>query len=229
MIRTGRIKNFIWRGAGQVVGRDRVNKIILKRNFAFYKRAGIVFVHIPKCAGSSVSEVLYGRSLGHWPAAHLKNYNGDLFDDLDSFAVIRDPVLRARSAWSYCRVGGTKEGWIESRAEYKDPSFVSFDRFATEWLPKKNLADLDPVFRSQTSFVTGANEELLVDRLVSVDDLHQWFMEVSKDIANVNSLPRKNLNLNNIDELVSNEARDAIENIYRCDVDLLSNYQGIHI
>ena len=175
-MRTGRLKQAVLRGLSGLIGAERTHRLVMQRNFAAYRREGVIFVHVPKAAGSTISEALYGRSLGHKTAAEMQSYDAEWFARLPSFAVMRDPVERAYSAWAYARAGGTAEGWVEPRADYALPGFSDFDRFAAEWLPPRiGDPDLDFVFRPQSHFVSG--EGVLVDRLFRLGDwdpLSDW-------------------------------------------------------
>lgn len=54
----------------------------------------ILFIHIPKNAGSSVTEAIYGRSTGHRPAWMYMANSKKKFYDRTSFAVVRNPYDR---------------------------------------------------------------------------------------------------------------------------------------
>jgi chondroitin 4-sulfotransferase 11 len=44
------------------------NRILVRRRAHLLREAGIVFIHIPKAAGSSVNQALYGRFMGLYSA-----------------------------------------------------------------------------------------------------------------------------------------------------------------
>ena len=98
-MRLGKIKSITLKALRAVLGPKFVNGRMAARNLAHYRQCGAVFVHVPKNAGSSISRALYGRSLGHKTAQEMMAYNPKLFQELDSFAVLRDPLERAISAW----------------------------------------------------------------------------------------------------------------------------------
>lgn len=211
-------KHQVLRVARTVIGKSVVNKALLTRNYRYYKDTGVIFVHIPKCAGSAVSHSLYGKSLGHWSAAQLINHDAEIFDRLLKFAVVRDPVERALSAWRYCLSNGTDDGWVKKRAEYNEPSFQDFNRFATEWLPSKTTSELDYVFQTQSSFVNDENGRLLVDRLISVKKLSSEYEGLTKGL-NIFSKKLGNKNRNSLTETVTvnRKSRMALEDYYHAD------------
>src|SRR5271165_2862234 len=70
-------------------------------------RAGILFVHIPKTGGTSISKVLYHRNLPHYTARSWVRAFGGTVAGLPTFAVIRHPVERFVSAYKMAVAGGT--------------------------------------------------------------------------------------------------------------------------
>ena len=71
-----------------------------KKLAAAVKDTGIAFIHIPKCAGNSVGEHLYGFGPGHRTWRWFDRF------DAHSVAVIRDPVDRFLSACDYLQTPG---------------------------------------------------------------------------------------------------------------------------
>ena len=70
--------------------------------------SAVLFVHIPKTAGSSISKILNEKNLDNWkrewprhhdPYSYLKEAN--LIDDsVFSFAVVRNPYTRTYSCYN---------------------------------------------------------------------------------------------------------------------------------
>ena len=65
-----------------------------------------VFIHIPKTAGSSICETLFGEQVGHHRYAYLRHHNPRKTDDYFSFAFVRHPIDRFISAYDYLMAGG---------------------------------------------------------------------------------------------------------------------------
>ena len=65
-----------------------------------------VFIHIPKTAGSSICQTLFGRQVGHIRYAYLLHHNRRKAQDYFSFAFVRHPVDRFVSAYQYLAAGG---------------------------------------------------------------------------------------------------------------------------
>lgn len=127
------------------------------RRWRHYRRAGVVFVHVPKAAGSSIATALYGRRLGHHPARRLAAEDPASWDALEKFSVLREPVSRFLSAYAYALGGGTRDGAIRWRPEYDDPGLRDVNAFVLDYLARGDLLDKDVVFWPQAHFVRGAD------------------------------------------------------------------------
>ncbi len=70
-----------------------------RRTFNAVTRAGRIFIHIPKTAGTSVCAGLYGRNLPHYTRSFYTAAYGSRIAALPSFSIVRDPVDRLHSAY----------------------------------------------------------------------------------------------------------------------------------
>lgn len=143
----------------------------LPHRVRFWSRAGVVFVHVPKGGGTTISTALYGRALGHYTVTELDTF-GRLFGiaGLPRFAVVRHPVDRAMSAYAFARQGRTAEMGMARPETYRSREFRTFDSFVTEWLVNQPHRSLDPVFRPQCHFVARRGR-IAVDHLGRLEDL----------------------------------------------------------
>ena len=134
----------------------------------------MVFIHVPKAAGSSLNQALYGRFMGHYTAAEVYRFASRRVASLPRFTVVRDPWSRAVSAWRFVRAGvGTGEGVVAGMAKaerYDRPQFASFDGFV-EWLATADLSREDGVFRPQSRWFTDAGGRELVQHIGRLEDL----------------------------------------------------------
>src|SRR5262245_8557544 len=68
----------------------------------------LIFIHVPRVAGTSVVHALYETDrIRHHSARSLRAMDPDFFAATESFAVVRDPFDRFASAYSFVRKGGT--------------------------------------------------------------------------------------------------------------------------
>jgi hypothetical protein len=118
-----------------------------------------IFVHIPKCAGISVSMSLFGNlSGGHTP---LRRYSL-VFDRTEfrsyfKFAFVRNPWDRLVSGYHYLRDGPglsaiAKSPELLERMRTMVEEFPDFDSFVKGWVSPENIASVF-LFVPQYQFV----------------------------------------------------------------------------
>jgi hypothetical protein len=70
------------------------------------RRSGLLLIHIPKNAGTSLSRALYGEDIGHLSLKVWTQRYPHTVKRMKVFAVIRDPVDRFVSAFRFLKGGG---------------------------------------------------------------------------------------------------------------------------
>jgi chondroitin 4-sulfotransferase 11 len=167
-----------------------------------FRRAGLIFVHVPKTAGISISLAIYGRHFPHNTAADLKASFPYRFRSLPSFAVVRDPWERCASAWRFAVAGGGKGPFaipILEAHRYRTPCFSSFERFVEEWLPGRDLMAEDHVFQPQHRFVADRRGRMIVTLVGRVERLGELETELSERLGRKVIFPRLNASGERID------------------------------
>lgn len=149
--------------------------LLVRRRAGYWRDAGIVFIHVPKAAGTSINEALYGRFIGHPHALDVKRWAPADVKSLPMFGVTRNPWDRLVSAWRFARrglgVGETYRAGMWKPEQYQVPEFQTFDRFVREWLATRDVTKLDGVFQPQWMFLCDGNGKLIVDHVGKLDDL----------------------------------------------------------
>lgn len=148
--------------------------VMVRRRQPIWIRAGIVFVHIPKAAGTTINEALYGRFMGHVHAADVRRWGSRKLRTLPIFAVTRNPWDRLLSAYRFARRGGGVSGaagLMRDAWRYQVAECESFDRFVKEWLAPRRLSSLDVIFQLQAPFVCDRHGRIIVDHLGKVENL----------------------------------------------------------
>ncbi|MEM1369930.1 MAG: hypothetical protein AAGG02_18375 [Cyanobacteria bacterium P01_H01_bin.15] len=220
-MKTVQLKAAVLRWGSLLLGETAVENLLFRRNFQKYEQAGVIFIHVPKNAGSSVSYALYGQSLGHKTATNLRAYAPERFEALDSFAILREPVARAYSAWQYSIGGGTKNGWAQPYPEYEERSFGSFETFVREWLPGRDVNKLDFVFQPQSNFVCDDEGGVLVKRLIPLPKLaSMWLKIVQSKSVHSRELGTRNTNAAPKKTEFSPEIEGQLRTIYPLDFEL---------
>lgn len=130
----------------------------------------LLFIHIPKNAGTSVAEKLYGRTLGHRSAQFYKAaLPGKLFDECVRFAVLRDPRERFVSAFTYLKQHAYRPADIAFRDRWLgevEDIVVFIELFQS---PDFRKAMMNwPHFRDQCQFICDKQGMLLIDYVFSM-------------------------------------------------------------
>lgn len=106
-------------------------------------------VHVPRTAGDSLTQSVYGRPIGHFTLQDLLFVAPQEVASLPRFAVVRNPWSRLVSAWSFAREGGGtgKHAVKMSHPErYYALASMTFEEFVHRWLEVRPLLDLDGAF-----------------------------------------------------------------------------------
>ena len=172
-----------------LVGTPLERALLVRRRSRIWRRAGIVLIHVPKAAGTSLSQALYGRFLGHVRAADVKRWAPRAVQSLPMLAVARNPWDRLVSAYRFVKRGsgtGPNAGGVWRPEQYQGPQFETFERFVTEWLASRDPRELDLVFQPQSQFVFARDGQILVDHVGRFENLeasYAWLREKRPDIA----------------------------------------------
>lgn len=185
--------------------------------------APALFVHIPKAAGTSVADVLYGERIGHYSLDDYFNYLGkEQLERSFCFSVVRDPYQRLVSAWRYARNGGTKEGGVRNPAYYQQAVFQKFDDFVQQWLVHQDLERCELLFRTQCHFIKSKNQKgFQLDAVYYLDQPDALERKLSELIGKPVKLPRKNMQADkgsSKEQLVpQSKTLSLIYELYSCD------------
>ncbi|PZU60466.1 MAG: sulfotransferase [Sphingobium sp.] len=135
------------------------------------RAAGALFIHVPKNAGMSVSEELYGRQIKHATIRYYQRVAPDIPGRLPTFAILRDPVDRFLSAYAYARAGGSAHNSIALPFRDAYRAFRSIDDAIDHLRGAPDIYAVDHIFRPQSWYVTDAVGRVAVDRLFLIDEM----------------------------------------------------------
>lgn len=196
------------------------------RRLHHWQRAGIIFVHIPKSAGSSVNSAIYGRFMGHSTASDIKSYAPTSFRRLPSFAITRNPWDRCLSAYRFAKSGAGKgegiKAAIQNPQQYKIDKFDSFERFVEEWLITKNIECLDPVFRPQYPFVCDKEMNILVSWTTKLENISEFEKNISSMLNKKILIPNLNQSGPKVmyKDFYNKKLVELVGSIYKRDIEL---------
>jgi hypothetical protein len=192
--------------------------------FELYESRGIVFIHVPKNAGTFVNGLVYpdfnatlSTSINaHHSAQYLHRLDPVRFRALPKFSILRHPAARLRSAFNYLKFHSP---FPEDQAFAKTglSGYDDFEHFCATVGPKQMRAlRWWPHFRSQASFVCAPNGRLMIDALIVLEDLSTGLAalgaHLDRDWGAVDIAPRPPAPPGPADALVARE--------YQCDLRL---------
>lgn len=156
-----------------------------------WRSAKVIFIHVPKVAGFSLSTALYGKRLGHIRACDIKNNLPIEFDSCFKFAFVRHPVTRFFSAFSYLQENyDLLEGG--PGLPPKEVAFLDPYEFIDLWLSSCDISHSNFIFRPQSDFIFDENDQLLVDTLYRYESFQDGISDLSLRIPSLRFI--ENLN-----------------------------------
>lgn len=180
-----------------------------------------IFVHIPKCAGSSINQQLKLESLGfsgHAPASYHSEYK-----DYFSFTFVRNPYDRVASAYKYFQKLKQGHRWYKRNSIISDAANeMSFNEFV------KHIPDFIKLMkREEGSFESGIHFKPYDYFLDSNIDFLGKFENIQRDYGFILAklkLPSANLrkvnSTNNLNyrQLYIEDSKSIVYNIYQEDI-----------
>ena len=97
-----------------------------------------IFIHIPKAAGTAVTQALFGPVSRHVPYFEYEKANPRKFKRYFKFAFVRNPWDRLVSTYFFLKRGGLNEmdrQWAEKNLSV----FDNFDSFVRGWVNEENI------------------------------------------------------------------------------------------
>lgn len=147
-------------------------KILFDINIPQCCKTGVpLFIHVPRCAGVSVSLALYGKQRDHHTAKYFKTIDPDFYSSVDSFAILREPVTRTLSAFSFVLNQGGKDMPLSRYWSERTRHIRMLDHYL-DFLEENSgeLDKLDFVMRPQSSFVCDDDGRLIVDYIFCLEN-----------------------------------------------------------
>ncbi len=207
--------------AKNLLGEKRTRQILNKKYIGNYQKQKIVFIHIPKAAGTSIAGLLYGKRNGHLKAEYVQKELGKTFADKFSFSVSRNPYDRLVSAYNFARQGETKHGAIAHPEFYQSAVFDTFESFVKSWLVKQDLNTLDPVFQPQHLFVFKEGN-CLVDELFKVEEMGRLEDKLSDLLNKEVHFKKKNQSTYKEEINYIPELKELVYQLYQKDFELFN-------
>ena len=179
-------------GRLSVVDRQVVNRS-MSANLCYpqpFTQRSCLFIHVPKCAGSSVCAALFdGWSPGHLPLYWYEQQFPKQFAGSFKFAFVRDPLERAYSAYAFLR--GNELSLRDRPAQKLVSHYRDFDDFVARWLRPETI-HRQLHFAAQTDFLTDSFGRLALDFIGYQEHLERDFQRVCEQVGGAVLLPHIN-------------------------------------
>jgi hypothetical protein len=192
------------------------NTVDIKRREIYWLNANCIFVHIPKSAGVSINNALYGRPLGHFTASQIKKSIRTTYDKSYTFSVMRDPIERVLSAYKFAKNGSSSKThkFIDSKL-FRE--FNSIDEFVIDYLQYKDVTKLDGIFKPQYEYILD-NGKLAVNKVYSIKQLAELENDLNDKYGFNINIRRENVSIyNNMERPMSKISEILVREIYKKD------------
>jgi hypothetical protein len=165
----------------------------LREHFDLYRSKGLLFVHIPKAAGVSVFQALYGiDSWGHAPlSAFIDAFGEKEVYSVPRACIVRNPYLRLYSGYKYLRQGGRGKGLDTKRQELISP-YETFEKFVKDYLSSGGALKITH-FKPQNYWVSDPRGRVAMDYIGKFEEVEKSVKDMSK-IFGINVAPLPKLN-----------------------------------
>jgi hypothetical protein len=154
---------FLWEGVRACTGVAVFPEVV--------KRSTILFIHIPKAAGTSICMALYGMpTLGHQKIRDWHSWFPRSSRRITTFSVMRDPVDRFVSAFHFLKKGGiTPEDEVfgkEVLGSFRDPDELA-EAMRKEEFRKRIFSQIH--FIPQVEFLMDNEGGISIDHLLPME------------------------------------------------------------
>jgi hypothetical protein len=181
-----------------------------------YERAGCIYVHIPKCGGTSIENMIYGGPQWHLTAAELRFVNQGKFDELYRFSVIRNPWARLYSIYRYTPID-IERFWFSVLRCLRRRS--SFEEFVECELTEYFVHNFDFIM-PQTSYIT-VDGNLCMDAIIKFDELSAGMSALSERFPQLSG-PLLHENVSgppvDLDDVYSSRMIRRVGELYKTDI-----------
>jgi hypothetical protein len=190
-----------------------------------------VFIHVPKAAGTSVANTIYGldKYPGHYNWLFYQGYFGkNKYNSMYKFTIVRNPFDRLVSAYEYLKRGGNSlpdkafsEQYLADCGMFKDFLFkIRKTKPIQNWIH----------FQPQHRFIFDNKENLKVNYLAHFETLNDDMVKIyshfgiNKELGHAKKITRQNYR----DYFKDQESIDIVVNLYKKDFELLGYSTDLH-
>lgn len=150
-------------------------------------------MHIPKTAGISLAEGLFGENCfpGHIPIVKYQMlFSLKEFQKFYKFSFVRNPWDRFVSAYTFLMDGGISD-YDKKFAATTLSQFHGFEDFVRHWCTTENVFSI-PHFTPQFAFICNPNGMVMLDYVGRFEALNDSYNVICNKLGIKSSLPHKN-------------------------------------
>lgn len=221
------MKNFIAKSlANSTFGRKQLMRYESIKNIGYpfrpyMDKSSVLFIHIPKCAGTSVLKMLGDEAeyRTHVPAYIYKEANKHKYENYVKFSIIRNPWDRLYSTYTYLSSGGNQKSDLE---DYKEVRGISFESFVMCWLSEDRVASVK-LFQSQCFYIRDPiSGDFLVDIVGKLEDVSDAIKKLNDACGKEWALPHLNKSKSHgYREQYSEAMKNKVDSLYKTDCENL--------
>jgi hypothetical protein len=202
-------------------GRRKVAGLVPRQ----FRRDGVIFIHVPKCAGSAFLDAYLGWQTGHPTAAEYRAADPGFFDTAYVFTFVRHPLERFVSAYRHVQTDDLWPALVDARAVLARHG-GSLDEVARNLQADSELLSL-PWFAPQHTFLE-IRGRLAIHRAFKTesfdDDLAVLLAEKPLRLRGLAAVNRRRGRDLPADADLSADAKSALRRVYARDLTLFGYY-----
>lgn len=180
-----------------------------------------IFIHIPKCAGSSLGKAIYNDAkIGHATADDYNYTNNSKFIQYYKFTIVRDPIERCYSAYNFIKSDKCSKSdkffFNQHVAKFKN-----FDDFVKKGLSKIHVQNF-VLFKPQVDFFSYKGV-IKVNQIFGLDNLQQDYLFLKRKFKIKSKLKVLNHTKNIKKKKIQTSNKNLIYKIYKDDYLIFKN------
>lgn len=183
-----------------------------------------IFVHIPKCAGISVSKALFGNlSGGHAMIRdYLLAFDKEQFGSFFKFTFVRNPWDRLVSSYFFLKKGGMNaEDTIWSRDNLS--RYRTFRSFVESWVNNDNVQDWTHFIPQYQYICHPVTLRPLIDFIGKFEQIENDYKKVADRLGVKKRLPKLNVTKTRpkgYRQFYTPRTRDIVARVYSKDIEM---------
>lgn len=195
---------------------------------ALSDKYNILFIHIPKNAGTSLINELNLSPHGHYDWVSHPKFNGSYH----KFTIVRNPWDRLVSSYEFAKMD--KSYWHSSNGRSRDGKHPDYDlchsltfKECVKLLKNHPERFTHPGWKNQYPYIVNGEDKIMVDSVLKMENLNDELVRMFKklNISKVPNIPRVNVSTRgNYKDYYDNESISLVKEIYIKDISLF-NYE----